>query len=137
MKFIVFSLDTKDKKPVIDEYKTMRTHMDTSGMPVTDAKGVFNGTEEKSFICVINNKLHEDMILAIAQAYKQECVLEVDIPGKKGYLRYFDGRPREYMGIWREADIDTKDNFTVSLDTMKVYKCYPETVDSTKTAVVG
>lgn len=137
MKLLVFSLDTKVRQPGKEEYNTMREHMLTSSMRVTNAKGVFKGQEENSFICSVDKELQEQMVLAIAQAYKQECVLEVEMPSHKGYIRYFDGKPREYVGLWKEAGLDVKDNFTLNLDTMKVFKCYPETVDTTSPTVVG
>jgi hypothetical protein len=127
MKLLIFSLDTETRQPGQEEYETMKTHMLTSKMHVTNSKGVYKGIEEDGFICVVNEEIQEKMIMAIAHAYKQECVLEVELPSRKGYLKFFDGKPAEYVGLWKEAGIDVKDDFTINLDTMKVYRCVPET----------
>lgn len=123
MKTLVFSLDTAQRQPPKEEYNTMREHMLTAQIIVNDAKGVWKGREENSFICLIDTELQEKMIMAIAHAYKQEAVLEVDMPTKLGYLRFMDGAPRKFLGTWKEAPVDVTDNFTVNVNSMKVYQC--------------
>lgn len=122
-KMIIFSLATSQRQPPDDEYDTMRNHMLTGNIVIHDAKGIYKGQEEKSFICTIDQEIQEKMILAIAQAYKQECVLEIDLPSRKGHLIYFDGKPKSFIGIWKEAPVDVKGDFTLDLKTMKVYQC--------------
>lgn len=135
MKILVFSLDTEAKSPSADEYNTMTKHMETGKIIVTKGVGVYKGREETSLICLLDKDIQDQMIMAIAHAYKQESVLEVELPSKKGYLRFIDGKPREYVGTWKEIPPSEEhfDNFTLNLDSMKAYKCYPD-VDNTATA---
>jgi hypothetical protein len=125
MKTIIFSLDTADRQPPSDEYDTMREHLLTGKIMVNNSEGYYKGNKEKSFICLLETELQEQMILGIAHAYKQECVLEVELPSRMGYLRYFDGSPRKALGMWKEAPLDVKDDFTLNLETMKIYTCLP------------
>lgn len=133
MKMLIFSLDTKDKKTPKSEYETMKEHMKTSKMLITDAKGIYKGTPEDALICLLNEEIQDQMVMAIAHAYKQESVLEVEVPSKKSYLRFIDGSPKQYVGIWREVEPGTKitDDFIINMENMKIYKCFPETVDKT------
>lgn len=124
MKILVFSLDTTVKQPAKTEYDTMRNHMTTNDIAVSNAKGVFNGREENAFICLLNKDIQDKMIMGIAHAYKQESVLEVELPSKKSYIRFIDGTPKKYAGIWKEAESLVKGDFTLDLSNMKVYKCY-------------
>ena len=129
MKTIVFSLDTQKRRPDKEEYNTMREHMLTGKIVVDYARGTYKGDEENSFICLVDTPLQEEMIMAIAHAYKQEAVLEVELPSKKAYLRFINGSPRKSVGTWREAPVDVKGDFTVNMANAKVYTCVPEKVD--------
>lgn len=130
VKTIVFSLDTVEKQPPQDEYNTMREHMLTGKIIVNNARGSYKGREENSFICLVETELQEKMIMAIAHAYKQEAVLEVEMPSRKGYLRFINGQPRQAVGIWTEAPVDIKGDFTLNMESMKVWHCIPEKVDT-------
>lgn len=123
VKTLVFSLDTAERQPTKDEYNTMREHLLTGKILVNNAKGVYKGREENSFICLIETELQEQMIMAIAHAYKQEAVLDVELPSRKGYLRFISGAPRQFLGIWKEAPVNVTGDFTVNTDNMKVYCC--------------
>lgn len=126
LKTIIFSLDTTEKQPSSDEYNTMREHLLTGKIMVNNSKGTYNGREENSFICLVETELQEQMIMAIAHAYKQEAVLEVELPSRKGYLRFINGTPRKAIGIWQEAPLEVKGDFTVNVENMKVFQCVPE-----------
>ena len=131
VKTLVFSLDTPEKQPDADEYNTMREHLLTGKIFVAKTKGSYKGREENGFICLCTTELQEQMIMGIAHAYKQEAVLEIEMPDNKAYLRFIDSKPREFAGIWKEAPVDAKGDFTMNLANMKVYQCVPtEVVDS-------
>jgi len=121
MKILVFSLDTKERQPAKDEYNTMKQHLLTSEMAVSDAKGVYGGQEENSFICLVDQDIQEKMIMAIAHAYKQESMLEVELPSRKTFLRFIGGAPNKYLGLWSEAGPAVSGDFTLNMDNMKVY----------------
>lgn len=134
LKTLVFSLDTAEKQPGKDEYRTMREHLLTGKILVASTKGLYKGREENGFLCFVTTELQEQMIMAIAHAYKQEAVLEIEMPDNKGYLRFLDEQPRKFAGIWKEVPVDVKvdGDFTVNMQTMKVYKCFPsESIDTT------
>jgi hypothetical protein len=124
VKTLVFSLDTVNKQPDADEYNTMIEHLKTGNILVTKTKGSYKGRAENGFICLVTTELQEQMIMGIAHAYKQEAVLEVEMPDSKGYLRFLNGQPRTFAGIWKEAPVDVEGDFTMNTTTMKVYKCY-------------
>lgn len=129
LKTLVFSLDTAEKQPGAEEYNTMREHLRTGKILVTNTKGQYKGREENGFLCIVVNELQEQMIMAIAHAYKQDSILEVEMPDNKSYLRFINGEPRKYAGIWKEAPVDVEGDFTLNMTDMKVYKCIPETLD--------
>ena len=130
MKTLVFSLDTAEKQPDTEEYNTMREHLRTGKILVTNTKGSYKGREENGFLCVVVTELQEQMIMAIAHAYKQDSVLEVEMPDNKSYLRFINGEPRKYAGIWKEAPVDVTCDFTVNVATGKVYKCIPQAIET-------
>ena len=123
MKTLIFSLDTAEKQPGADEYNTMREHLMTGKILVTNTKGSYKGREENGFMCLVHTELQEQMIMAIAHAYKQEAVLEVEMPDSKSYIRFLNGEPRKYAGIWKEAPVGVDGDYTVNMATAKVYKC--------------
>jgi hypothetical protein len=136
VKTLVFSLDRADRKPDAQEYETMRNHMLTGKILVNNAQGVFDGEQETAFICLVDTELQEQMVMAIAHAYKQKCILEIELPSREGYAKYISGEPRKYLGLWTEVSPNVKvdGDFTVNTESMRVFKCLPATVDKTVSA---
>lgn len=121
-KTIVFSCDTTDKKLSQRQLDKIFVLLFNAGIKVAPAMGVYNGQVENSFICTINQELQEKMILALVKTYKQEAILEID-KNRFSFLRFFNDKPREYVGVWQHAKSMPTDNFSLNLIDGRVYKC--------------
>lgn len=121
MKKIIMSLDTAERSRPKSEYETMRAHLETSGMLVQNGITVENGQTKPSLICFTTTPLHERMVRAVAQAYRQPTVLEIS--ENRGYLFNPETLREKFVGIWTAMGPDVTGDFTLDTETMIVYKC--------------
>lgn len=121
-KTIVFSCDTPNKKLTRTELDKIFGILFGAGIKVAPAIGVYNGHMENSFICPVTTDNHEKMILAFVKSYKQEAILEISEEGFS-FLRFFDDKPLQYVGVWQPIKTLPKDNYTMNLLNGLIYKC--------------
>lgn len=83
-----------------------------------EAKGVYKGTKEKSFIVKVENQYDLIWVTNLAKMFNQESILYVDSRNNAS-LYYIESKTREKLGIFHKVPksvADTLDAYTMTKD---------------------
>ncbi len=100
---IIFSLKYNDCDNTHEQLITEKFFSDVLGLSVTRVNGKYLGKKEYSLM--VDNVEKEDLnlIKRIANNFKQESILLVNMDNNRAYLFYFDTETTEHIGLWTEV----------------------------------
>lgn len=122
MKHVIFSCDRDGHLLDEESINIIIGMLFNSGIKVKRVLNCYKGFLETAFIALVKTDNEYQLVKSLARSNQQESILEIE-PTGMGKLCYFDDRVPQYIGMWKEVRKIVGLNFTIDLETKKMYAC--------------